>query len=87
MHITHEDNMIPDSFESPESSLIVRASYDEEQQVLSLYFRKTKKEGEKHYDYNIPPALWAEFVQAPSKGAFFSQRIRPWFGGRIQIPD
>ena len=77
---------IPDSFESPESSLIVRASYNEGQQVLSIYLKKTKKEGERRYDYSIPPELWAEFFMAPSKGKFFSQQIRPWFAGVMALP-
>lgn len=73
---------VRDSFESPESSNIARASYGG--QELTITFRP-KAEGERLrcYSYrNVPEALWKEFkAEALSKGKFFAICIRPYYPG------
>jgi hypothetical protein len=71
---------IPDSFESPESSTIASACYDNATAVLSVQFKRAKGKLDR-YDYTVPPELWAEFVAAESKGQFFAARIRPLYPG------
>lgn len=70
-----------ESFESPESSTIVRAGYDPLEEVLQVTLRK--KATDIDYEYaGVPLALWEEFDAAVSKGAFFNSHIRPLYNGR-----
>lgn len=78
-----------DAFESPESSLIARATYHHESQYLSVWLRKVPGLHESDtaevtvcYTFGaVSRSLWDEFAASPSKGAFFNQRIRPFFHG------
>jgi hypothetical protein len=73
------ETKVPDSFESPESSTIAGASYQDG--TLSVMFKRGAGARER-YDYSgIPAELWAEFVMADSKGQFFGARIRPLYRG------
>jgi hypothetical protein len=69
----------PDHFESPESSTIERAECVEG--VLKVVFkRKASERSPKIYTCSeFPSDLWREWTQAPSKGGFFAQRVRPNF--------
>lgn len=80
-NIVHVEMRVPDSFESPESSSIAGASYEEGSQTLSVTFKRARDARER-YDYpSVPAELWAEFVMATSKGEFFAARIRPLYKG------
>ena len=57
-------------FSPVESSNIREQAY--ENGTLYLRFRTS----EKVYDYPIEEGLYKEFLEAPSKGKFFNQRIR-----------
>lgn len=75
---------IPLDFDSPLSSNVVGANYDPTTKCMTVGFRD-KKTGKttSSYAFNpIEPELWAEFVQAGSKGGFFAARIRPFHQGR-----
>ena len=55
------------------SSLIEKFVYDEEQQVLHIYFRKGG-----HYGYsNVTPEEFEAFHSAESHGKHFLQNIKP----------
>jgi len=55
------------------SSLIEKFSYDEEQQVLHIHFRRGG-----HYGYaEVTPEKFAEFREAESHGKFFLTEIKP----------
>jgi hypothetical protein len=56
-----------DSFQSPESSNVVGASYSSLSQMLHINF----KSGTYRYD-NVPVHVWAMFKEAKSKGAFIN---------------
>lgn len=72
-------------FETPDSSLILSASYDEGTMTATVVLKDSKNMGvEKVYDYALPPDLWNEWVQATSKGAFFNKAIRPMYQGRLR---
>lgn len=69
-----------ESFESPESALIVSARYDPS--TFEMWLTMKSKQGESLYQYaGFPSDLWQEFQAAPSKGQFFSAHIRPLFSG------
>ena len=54
------------------SSLIEKFSYDEEQQVLHIHFRKGG-----HYGYNeVTPAEYESFRSAESHGKHFLTKIK-----------
>ena len=56
-----------------QSSLIEKFSYDEEQQVLHIHFRRGG-----HYGYaEVTPEKFAEFREAESHGKFFLTEIKP----------
>lgn len=68
---------VPMSFQSPESSSIDGAEYNESSQTLRVLFRKGPP-----YTYSgVPRAVWAGFVTATSKGAYFTSTIRPLYAG------
>lgn len=74
--------IVPLQFESPESSTIHSAEYDPQTMLMSVLFKRPKAVLDR-YDYDAFPAeLWEKFTQAPSKGAFFSAYIRPFYTGR-----
>lgn len=73
-------NLIPRSFESPESSTIIRATYDPETLTMRVTFKKVPVEAT--YQYNkFPAETWVDFEQAESKGVYFSKFIRPFYVG------
>lgn len=68
---------VPDSFQSPESSNIDGAVYNATTGKMTVFFRKGPP-----YDFaGIPAGVWAGFVTASSKGAYFSSTIRPLYTG------
>lgn len=82
-----------DSFESPESSNIVRAQYNKVTQQMIVIFKRER--AQKHPELVPPPeiqvryayeeitlAQWLDFATAKSKGEFFAANIRPLFSGR-----
>ncbi len=75
---------LPDFFESPESSNILRGLYTAQTQELVIVF-KPKVPGEpcRSYSYrNVPESLWKEFkAEALSKGKFFAFNIKPYYPG------
>lgn len=75
-----QDHDYPRSFRSPESSNVKGAHYDPDTQLLTVEFNTgTGKE----YGYApFPEEEWREFLEAESKGKFFSARVRPFFTGR-----
>lgn len=69
------------SFESPESSTIAGAFYDHG--IMVVLFKRGPGRDNDRYDYrDVPEVIWQEFVAAGSKGAFFTQQIRPHYQGR-----
>lgn len=77
---------LPDSFESPESSLIAGATYDKKSWELQVRFKRTRELSDTYSYPSISPALWRGFVQSESKGAFFNQCIRPLAPGKMVRP-
>lgn len=70
-----------ESFESPESTSIIRASYDSDTEVLSVEFKRSETTT-MTYDYaNVPPKMWEEFSMSESKGSFFGRFIRTLYSG------
>ena len=58
-----------------DSSAISSLGYDARKSVLEVEFRSGAV-----YDYlEVPPKVWKAFLKAPSKGRFFSRRIRGQF--------
>ncbi|HEY4203284.1 MAG TPA: KTSC domain-containing protein [Devosiaceae bacterium] len=58
------------------SSVIRNTHYDVACRTLSIWFVPTGK----RYDYaEVPPAIYAAFKSAASKGHFFNTRIRDHF--------
>lgn len=74
---------VPTRFVSSESSNISGADYDAGTLTLTVEFcRRPSEESSRRYRYTpVPPSCWLGFVQAPSKGTFFAQRIRPLYEG------
>lgn len=66
---------LPMSFESPESSLILGASYDPRTELITLDFKTGRYRG------GLPRDQWKEFLEADSKGVYFNRRIRPFWDG------
>ncbi len=60
------------------SSMIAAYDYDADMRVLHLRFRLS---GEVRSYQAVPPELAAEFVEAPSKGKFFHNKIRDEYHG------
>lgn len=73
----------PSSFESPESSLIAGASYDNVSWAMDVTFKRTREESDTYRYERISPALWKGFSESTSKGAFFNQQIRPLSLGKL----
>lgn len=67
---------LPLAFSSPGSSTVKAASYDPRTRTLTVEFTTAR------YQYpNVDVLLWEEFLDAESKGGYFSARIRPMFAG------
>jgi hypothetical protein len=67
------------SFKSPESSTIAQGLYSRAEEELTLTFTTGKT-----YRYRgVPMALWVGFLEAESKGHYFSAKIRPFFTGEL----
>jgi hypothetical protein len=63
-------------FTSPESQFIAGAQYNWDTHTLTITF----KNPDRSFVYtDIDEQLWLDFVDAHSKGQFFSARIRPFF--------
>lgn len=54
------------------SSAILRIEYESGTRILHVTFRET---GSYRY-FDVPRAIYEEFLAAPSKGQFFNERIR-----------
>ena len=73
------EEVVPYYFATPESSTIVDAAYDPDTETLVVKFRHENT----IYSYGgFPHRLWVEFVNATSKGKFFTTQIRPLFSGK-----
>lgn len=85
-HHVERDIHIPLGFDSPESSTILGARYDEENKALTIRFKRSKNERTSSiYLYQgVTLDLWVEFCRAESKGHFFATQIRPNFKGEAQ---
>lgn len=55
------------------SSVIERMDYDPRWRVLRIAFRGS---GEVYRYYGVPPAVWREFVAAPSKGTYLNETFK-----------
>lgn len=63
-----------------ESSQISAIGYDEATNTMAVQFPGRGADPGAVYHYlNVPPATWAEFQKAESKGKFFGANIRPHF--------
>lgn len=82
-HAVIEEAAVPLEFDSPESSIIEGARYDEGQRVLTVFFKRSNpKSKEQAYRYGgVTPQEWAAFAQSFSKGKHFSEHIRTQFKG------
>lgn len=69
----------PLSFNSPESKLIARASYDSQKGVMTIWFSA----GTCYTYAGIGASMWQDFEQAASKGSFFGKVIRPMYAGKL----
>lgn len=70
-----------ESFESPESTSIIGASYDTDTEVLSVEFKRSET-ATMTYDYaGVPPRMWEEFAASESRGSFFGRFIRTMYSG------
>lgn len=58
-----------------DSSTIAAFCYDESTRILTIEF---KRGGSYNY-FDVPSSVFEEMRTAPSKGQFFSQRIKPTF--------
>lgn len=68
---------IPTSFQSPESSSVVGATYDHTSGHMTVFFVRGPV-----YDFDhIPLATWASFAMSTSKGSYFNHMIRPLYSG------
>lgn len=75
------EHVTPGSFESPESKLIARASYDVGTRVMTIHFAAGTC-----YTYGgVEASLWQEFSQASSKGNYFGKCIRPMYAGKLVV--
>ena len=70
------------------SSILEAVAYDPAGRRLRIRFRTGAI-----YDYdNVPPVVWDELRAAPSKGAYFSEYVRPEYpyrrvrGARETVP-
>lgn len=60
-----------DSFDSPESSWIEGAEYDQETKVLII-----ETEKQEYTFVDVPIEVWEGFKNAPSKGSYYHKNIR-----------
>jgi lysyl-tRNA synthetase class 2 len=58
-----------------ESSNLKGVGYDEKTHTLGVEF----KSGSKYFYVGVPTSVWKRFEEAPSKGQFFSQSIKPHY--------
>ena len=72
------ENEVPTEFSTPGSSSVIAATYDPQTRQMCVIF----KGGAVYVYEGIEPHLWREFVEAESKGHFFSARVRPFIAGR-----
>lgn len=61
--------------DTPESSNILRFTYDQETQILMVEF---KKSGVYQY-YDVPDYIFEEMKVAPSKGQYLAQNVKGFF--------
>ena len=67
----HKGSKMLDSFDTPQSSTIVRVTYDSDQQILNVEF----KNGNYVY-YDVPEQVFEGMRSAPSKGQYLAQEIK-----------
>jgi len=60
-----------------ESSNLSTYGYSPERRTLAV----SMKTGELYQYHDVPPALWAAFQKAPSKGTFYGRAVRGKFDG------
>lgn len=60
-----------DTFQSPESSFIQGAIYDDETLRMLIYIGDDTFECQ-----GVPVQVWQEFKQSPSKGQYFNRNIK-----------
>lgn len=77
-----EDNDIPTAFDSPESSVIAGASYDPMTRTLICEVKRGPNVTKAYRYDGFPEEEWVAFVQSPSKGNFFSRRVRAIYSGK-----
>lgn len=75
------------TFESPESSSILGASFNPDTGVVRVEFKLSDREVKakkppKVYEGLISPELWLDWLSAESKGSFFNTNVRPIWGGK-----
>ncbi len=69
------EELIMERREFPESSVLHSASYDKVMNRLTVTFKSGKS-----YDfYDVPVSIWQEFIEAESKGRYFTQNIKGKF--------
>lgn len=68
---------IPNSFDSPESSNILRAQYDRGQRILKVTFKRGAQST--YLAGGVPLDLWRDFACAASKGGFFALHLKTQF--------
>jgi len=63
-------------WQAVESSLIERVAYDAETQTLSIQMHNSS---DTYLYKGVPPALFEDFLEADSKGAFYVKKIKGQF--------
>ncbi len=58
---------------TPDSTVISRIGYNEDEEVLGITFRKA---GSTYYYYDYPSDLWEEFLDADSLIDYYNRNIR-----------
>lgn len=78
--IQHLSGILGIPFEEIESSNLLLQGYDEKTRILYLVFRPYKKDKDPEwvYQYKVNPIVYQNFLQAESKGKFFSDIIKEY---------
>ncbi|WP_272472843.1 KTSC domain-containing protein [Baekduia alba] len=66
--------MLPNGWQTCDSTAVEAFRFDRERSILHLLF----VEGRVVYDYPCTPALFENFLRAPSKGRFVNETLRPY---------
>lgn len=78
--INHLTGILGIPFEEVKSSNLFIQGYDEKARILYLVFRPFKAEDMPKwvYQYRVNPIVYQNFLQAESKGKFFSNIIKEY---------